>query len=109
MKRFEIHAERRNYGRSVAIDFLAASRVGDEPTHIAAPLTFVDLVEGAMIVEPTVHMIQDDAQQLMDALWVCGIRPTEGAGSAGAMAAAQAHLADMRTIALGALKKEGVL
>lgn len=38
------------------------------------------------------------AQVLMDTLWNCGIRPTEGAGTAGAMAAAQAHLQDLRSI-----------
>lgn len=108
MKRFVIHAERRNCGRHVVLDFLRVARVGGEPTHVAAPLTFVELAEGADS-EPAVVMLTDDAQQLMDGLWNCGIRPTEGAGSAGAMAAAQAHLADMRTIALGALKKEGVL
>jgi hypothetical protein len=34
----------------------------------------------------------------MDELWHAGIRPTEGAGSAGAMAATQRHLEDMRTL-----------
>ena len=38
------------------------------------------------------------AQQLMDDLWRCGVRPTEGKGSAGAMAATQRHLEDMRTL-----------
>lgn len=38
------------------------------------------------------------AQVLMDTLWNCGIRPTEGAGTAGTMAAAQAHLQDLRSI-----------
>lgn len=37
-------------------------------------------------------------QMLMDDLWQCGLRPTEGAGSAGAMRAAERHLADLRTI-----------
>jgi hypothetical protein len=35
-------------------------------------------------------------QELMDSLWACGIRPTEGQGSAGAMAAQTEHLKDMR-------------
>lgn len=41
------------------------------------------------------------AQALMDALWNCGLRPTEGAGSAGSLAATEKHLRDMRTIAFG--------
>lgn len=39
------------------------------------------------------------AQQLIDSLWDCGLRPSEGTGSAGAFAAVQSHLNDMRTIA----------
>lgn len=39
-----------------------------------------------------------EAQMLMDSLWHCGIRPTEGAGSAGAFAAQGKHLEDMRKL-----------
>ena len=38
------------------------------------------------------------AQTLMDSLWNCGIRPTEGSGSAGSLAATQAHLATVKEI-----------
>jgi hypothetical protein len=48
--------------------------------------------------EPTLSLKPETAQQLMDELWNCGLRPTEGTGSAGAMAATQAHLQDMRTL-----------
>ena len=47
-------------------------------------------------VEPTCHIDNDAAQALMDDLWNCGIRPTEGAGTAGAMKAAQDNLKDLR-------------
>ncbi len=39
-----------------------------------------------------------EAQILMDELWSCGLRPTEGKGSAGAMAAVQEHLKDLRRL-----------
>ena len=39
-----------------------------------------------------------EAQALMDRLWKAGFRPTEGAGSAGALGATQHHLEDMRTL-----------
>lgn len=39
------------------------------------------------------------AQQLMDELWQCGLRPTEGTGSAGSLKATENHLNDMRKIA----------
>ena len=49
-------------------------------------------------VEPMLRLGIQQAQQLTDELWQCGLRPTEGAGSAGAMAATQRHLEDMRTL-----------
>lgn len=42
------------------------------------------------------HIHFDNAQALMDDLWRCGIRPTEGAGSAGAMSAVQEHLKQLK-------------
>jgi len=53
-----------------------------------------------VIVEPTCRMGLNDVQELMDALWQCALRPSEGTGSAGALAATQKHLEDMRAIAL---------
>ncbi len=38
------------------------------------------------------------AQRLIDDLWNCGLRPSEGSGSAGALKATQGHLADMRKL-----------
>ncbi len=55
--------------------------------------------EGSSWVPPTFRLPFDDAQALMDALWAQGIRPVEGQGSAGQLAAVQAHLNDMRAIA----------
>ena len=36
------------------------------------------------------------AQELMDELWSCGLRPSEGSGSAGALKATETHLKDMQ-------------
>lgn len=47
---------------------------------------------------PTMRLDMDVAQQLMDELWRAGMRPTEGSGSAGSLAATEKHLADMRAI-----------
>lgn len=41
---------------------------------------------------------EDLAQQLMDDLWRCGLRPTEGKGSAGQLTATEYHLEDMRKL-----------
>ncbi len=53
---------------------------------------------------PSLVLTHQLAQRLMDQLWDCGLRPSEGSGSAGAMAATQQHLADMRAIAFDHLK-----
>lgn len=52
------------------------------------------------------NLVGNNAQHLMDMLWQCGLRPTEGAGSAGSLAATQAHLKDMRAIVSKQLKVE---
>ena len=41
---------------------------------------------------------------LIDELWSAGLRPSEGTGSAGSLAATERHLADMRAFAFHALK-----
>lgn len=50
------------------------------------------------IIDPFLEIDLTEAQQLMDSLWNCGIRPSEGSGSAGALAATQRHLDDMRAL-----------
>ena len=49
-------------------------------------------------LQPTMSLEYEGAQYLMDQLWDCGLRPSEGTGSAGAMAATQKHLEDMRRL-----------
>lgn len=56
---------------------------------------------------PTLTLSTHAAQVLMDDLWRCGLRPSEGSGSAGALAATQTHLKDMRAIAFTFLEKLG--
>jgi hypothetical protein len=69
-------------------------------TWAAKPVEWIELEEDAPIPSPLI-ILRDDlskqAQSLMDQLWDCGIRPTEGMGSAGSFAAQTAHLKDMQT------------
>lgn len=55
-------------------------------------------VEQGDVVDPLVRLDQDEAQQLMDALWEAGLRPVGAAGSAGQLSAVESHLADMQKI-----------
>ena len=65
--------------------------------RVACAITMEEIVEGACIM-PTASISMQAAQILMDDLWSSGLRPTEGAGSAGSLRATEKHLADMRAI-----------
>lgn len=92
--------------RSFAMNSIAVHMMDDENRSgrfVAQPLTFMDTPQG-MMTRPCMELSATDAQQLMDQLWHCGMRPTEGTGSAGSLAATERHLADMRKLAYHALK-----
>lgn len=57
------------------------------------------------IFQPTGNLSLESPQTLMDDLWHCGLRPSEGMGSAGQLKSTQEHLADMRKIVF---KKLGI-
>ena len=63
-------------------------------------------VEPGTASSPAAVIENTEAQALMDSLRSCGVRPTEGAGSAGSFAAQSRHLADMRALVADALNVE---
>jgi hypothetical protein len=89
-----------HFNRGIA---LRAAIVGPHQTHVAQPLVMAPAPEGGEC-PPFLMLGYETAQRLMDEFWNCGLRPSEGAGSAGAMAATQKHLADMRAIVAEKLK-----
>lgn len=90
-------------GIEVAIFTKSGNRVS-----VAQPLVLKDLEPGGVVCEPTFSLSNQSAQDLIDELWRCGLRPSEGAGSAGSLAATERHLKDMQAVAMGLLRKEGV-
>lgn len=83
------------------VDFLIAEfDYQGEVSAVAQPiqLTKRKPEEYGLLIDPTFMLTGSSAQQLMDELWNCGLRPTEGTGSAGALSATQKHLEDMRTL-----------
>jgi hypothetical protein len=74
----------------------------------AEPVVFKELPEDEQHLEQPAAMriTPGDAQQFMDELWNCGIRPTHGAGSVGQLAATERHLEDMRALAFKTPKPE---
>jgi hypothetical protein len=85
------------------IELRAGVQAEDGGFSVAMPLVLADLPEGQS-ADPFMKLTPADAQQLLDELWRCGIRPSQEQGSVGQSAAMQKHLDDMRTIAFHVLK-----
>lgn len=68
--------------------------------HNGAWVTRVECTQVADCeIPPRAMQLSDaQAQELMDRLWQAGYRPAEGKGSAGALAATERHLEDMRRL-----------
>lgn len=76
----------------------APAQPGDSHRRVVAhPSTFEPHKHGSL-VQPTFTLDYTSSQELMDELWRNGIRPSEGAGSAGAMAATERHLKDLQRL-----------
>jgi hypothetical protein len=65
--------------------------------NVVSDITFREY-NGGEIVNPTFNLNTNNAQRLMDELWIAGFRPSEGSGSAGALKATEKHLEDMRSL-----------
>ena len=72
--------------------------IGDKDGKTHVKEIVLERLEVAVDNPPSFMLDEIKAQTLMDDLWNCGIRPTEGAGSAGAMSAVKHHLEDMRRL-----------
>lgn len=73
--------------------------VRDEHGQLSAmkDITFEAIAPGSVLTgEPLLRLRESEAQELVDALWAAGVRPTAGKGSAGQLAAVERHLEDMR-------------
>lgn len=102
----EIRAERVIYKDT--IDLLIFSKEVDGGYSYVSEMTVQKLQPGMFIPKPSLELSNHEAQKLMDELWHCGLRPSEGSGSAGSLAATERHLKDMQQIAFGLLKKHNV-
>lgn len=92
----KIYARREPWNDGIGIHLV--QHRGDGMKFAASLIQFDKLEPGQAVDEPPLRLRQEEAQRLMDELWNCGIRPSEGTGSAGALAATQRHLEDMRKL-----------
>ncbi len=98
MTNLHIYAQRVDFGLRIALYIYRRGSAGVDA--VAEPLTLRTITnqEVGMSHQPTLQLNPTQAQELIDTLWDCGVRPTEGSGSAGALAATQRHLEDMRVL-----------
>ena len=104
--RTEIFAERQIWTNRIAVHI--GTRRGDGLLQVLRPGIAETIPEDGLRGEPAMSFTLDEAQRLMDELWNCGLRPSEGMGSAGSLAAVERHLKDMQSITKGLLRKQGV-
>lgn len=98
----EIIVAHEPFSRSVA--FLLIDHGGPRPGYVTDLIVTVPPPEDVGLeTRPSFRVNEEAAQSLMDGLWRAGLRPTEGSGSAGSLAATQDHLKDMRRIAFQTL------
>lgn len=73
---------------------------------LAEQIHYTPIEPGSPASAPTFSLHGDAAQQLIDALWQAGLRPTQGRQSEGVTAAQARHLEDMRALAFTKLNVE---
>jgi hypothetical protein len=103
----KIRFARQPFSLDGGVEFVIMEVRTDRKRYTVKSLELEEVPSGGYI-PPLGHLDQQSAQELMDNLWDCGLRPSEGTGSAGALAATQKHLEDMTQIAKGALRKIGI-
>lgn len=94
--RTQVRAFRSGYRHdtvSIFVDYENGSKI-----FAAKPIEFEQRELYEADNEPYLEIPKHAAQKLIDDLWDCGLRPSEGSGSAGQLAAVQDHLADMRKL-----------
>lgn len=98
----QIRAQKTDFSKSISLAILEYSQKSGK-LYVAEPVVMMERDDG-LSIQPTLQLEPAQAQQLMDDLWECGVRPTEGTGSAGAMSAVQAHLKDLRKLLSAAVE-----
>ncbi len=96
-KRLNFHVRREPW-QIPGLELFITADLDNGKRACAQEVVFKETQEDGVWPQPALRVAPEDAQQLMDELWRAGLRPTEGTGSAGAMAAQTRHLEDMRAL-----------
>jgi hypothetical protein len=107
--RLSILLDRRIWRNTIAV-LIAERNHHGEIIAYAEPMQLTKLTpeqRGGDELRETMNLHDEEAQQLLDELWRIGIRPSNGEGSVGQLAATERHLADMRTLVFTPPPKDG--
>ncbi len=89
----KMRAHSKPWNEGVDILIYQEPQLPGERRGYVTSFTLEKIEEGECVVpQPTITMYPQDAQTLMDELWQCGLRPTEGHGSVGQLGATEKHL-----------------
>lgn len=88
-----------NSWASFGYDFAIGMKHQDGTVSIMEPIAFKKLEDGFLLPKSSIiNMPKESAQDLMDAMWSAGVRPSNGEGNVGQIGAMREHLDDMRRI-----------
>ena len=94
--KIELFTENRVYNDTIA--FYLIKKLGDNRL-IAENVEFTKEINPVSRIDNcSFELDNEDAQILMDNLWNCGLRPTQGRQSEGLASAQSANLKDLRTV-----------
>jgi hypothetical protein len=65
---------------------------------VAASVTMVAIEPQQILPDWGIRLTKEAAQELMDNMYRCGVRPTAEEGNAGSLASTKYHLEDMRRL-----------
>jgi len=92
-----IAIKRENFGWMEGVCLISRKYLPETRKMFELVPTWKEVPEGQMIdYSNDIVLRPEQAQELMDSLWQCGLRPVQGSGSAGSLAATEAHLATVK-------------
>jgi len=92
----KIRVRRSDYGYSQFMQLLLFKR--ERGKLFIGSVEWTHQEQEGMDALPAMSLDDTMGQEIMDNLWQCGIRPSEGSGSSGSLAATERHLKDMQKL-----------
>ena len=95
-RNLKIDAQRNPVMRGIELYFYEKQLNGK--ISVMSNMEFTEIEQGVSVDYKGLTLSYETAQELIDNLWSCGLRPSEGTGSAGSLKATENHLKDMQSL-----------